>query len=84
MIGHLQSRKAGPVAEAFDYLHSLDSLRLAQRLNNSLLANHKTLPVLLEMNVSGEESKFGWPAWNESHWTALVPELDALRDPSAS
>jgi len=78
MIGHLQSRKSSLVAGSFDCLHSLDSLHLANRLNNALLAIHKTLPVLLEMNVSGEESKFGWPAWEESRWEDLIPELDQL------
>jgi pyridoxal phosphate enzyme (YggS family) len=79
MIGHLQSRKSNLVASGFHYLHSLDSIHLAQRLNNSLAAVQKTLPVLLEMNVSGEESKFGWPAWDESSWGNLLPELDQLK-----
>jgi len=79
MIGHVQSRKSGLVAGAFDYLHSLDSLHLAQRLNQALAAVQKSMPVLLEMNVSGEESKFGWPAWDEANWDRLVPELDQLQ-----
>lgn len=78
MIGHLQSRKSNLVAGSFDCLHSLDSLHLAGRLNNALATLRKTLPVLLEMNVSGEESKFGWPAWEESRWEDLIPELDQL------
>jgi len=79
MIGHVQSRKSGLVAGAFDYLHSLDSLHLAQRLNQALGAVQKSLPVLLEMNVSGEESKFGWPAWDEANWERLEPELGQLQ-----
>ena len=78
MIGHLQSRKARLVAEAFDYLHSLDSLHLAEKLNSALADQDRILPVLLEMNVSGEQSKNGWPAWEESQWHALLPQLEQL------
>jgi pyridoxal phosphate enzyme (YggS family) len=78
MIGHLQSRKARLVAESFQWLHSLDSLHLAEKLNTILNEMSKTLPVLVEMNVSGEESKFGWPAWDESHWIDLLPAIEKL------
>ncbi len=80
MIGHLQSRKVRLVAESMQYLHSLDSLHLANKLNNALLDFSKTLPVLLEMNVSGEESKYGWPAWDEVRWDDLLPEFEQLLD----
>lgn len=78
MIGHLQSRKAGLVAEHFDMLHSLDSLRLAEKLERQLAQKDRILPVLLEMNVSGEESKFGFQGWNEARWDLLFPEIEAL------
>ena len=81
MIGHLQSRKARLVAESFQWLHSLDSLRLAEKLNiavASLTASQKPLQVIIEMNVSGEESKFGWLAWNANQWGSLVPEIEQL------
>ena len=58
MIGHLQSNKAGKVAGAFDSVQSVDSLHLAQALNQH---TGKRLPVLLQVNVSGEESKEGMP-----------------------
>ena len=57
MIGHLQSRKAGDAAALFDRVHSIDSLKLAQRLARF---TRKPLPILLEVNVSGEESKYGF------------------------
>lgn len=60
MIGHLQSRKAKIVCADFDMLHSLDSLSLAQKLENHLAALGRTLPVLLEINTGGEVSKGGW------------------------
>lgn len=78
MIGHLQSRKARLVAELFTCLHSLDSLHLAEKLNTILLANQKSMPVLIEMNMSGEDSKFGWPAWDEDQWMRIVPVFEEL------
>jgi pyridoxal phosphate enzyme (YggS family) len=78
MIGHLQSRKSGLVAEHFDLFQSLDSLRLARRLDNQLGQAGRALPVMLEFNVSGEESKYGWPAWDEAGWEPLLPEVEEI------
>jgi pyridoxal phosphate enzyme (YggS family) len=73
MIGHVQSRKAELVPSNFALLHSLDSLKLATRLDR-FAAGHR-LPVLLEVNVGEEESKFGWSAADESAWSKLLPEI---------
>jgi pyridoxal phosphate enzyme (YggS family) len=78
MIGHIQSRKAQIVAQNFHSVHSLDSLKLANRLNRFCEEANRNLPVLLEFNVGGEESKSGWDASNESNWTALVDEVGML------
>lgn len=78
MIGHVQSRKARWVCESFDWLHSLDSLKLAQRLDRFAGELQRRLPVLLECNVSGEETKFGWPAWQEQLWENLAQEVSSL------
>jgi pyridoxal phosphate enzyme (YggS family) len=59
MIGHVQSRKAQRVTSRFSMLHSLDSLKLARRLDRFAAGRAEPLPVLLEFNVSGEESKYG-------------------------
>ena len=75
MIGHVQSRKAQLVAVNFSYLHSLDSLKLAARLDRFCGEANRALPVFLEFNVGGEESKAGWPAWDETRWPALVDEI---------
>ena len=80
MIGHVQSRKARLVADHFALLHSLDSLKLAQRLERFSEEANRVLPVLLEFNVGGEESKSGWDASDESHWDALLPDVTALMD----
>ncbi len=80
MIGHVQSRKARLVADHFALLHSLDSLKLAQRLDRFAAEGNRILPVLLELNVGGEESKSGWDASDESRWDALFPELSSILD----
>jgi PLP dependent protein len=78
MIGHLQSRKAAIVAEHFTMLESLDSLKLAERLERLLAERERVLPVLLEFNVGAEESKYGWPAWQESHWPKLLTGVEQI------
>ena len=80
MIGHVQSRKARLVAEHFALLHSLDSLKLAQRLDRFAAEAARVLPVLLEFNVGDEISKSGWSAADESQWDALLPEVQAIVD----
>ncbi|MGA2504306.1 MAG: YggS family pyridoxal phosphate-dependent enzyme [Anaerolineales bacterium] len=72
MIGHVQSRKADLIPGNFSLLHSLDSLKLAGRLNRVCVETNRKLPVLLEVNVSREESKFGFPGWDEGRWLELV------------
>jgi hypothetical protein len=59
LIGHLQSNKAAKAAELFDAVDSLDSLKLAERLNEAAAKLHKRLPVLLEIKLSSEETKEG-------------------------
>ena len=78
MIGHVQSRKADLVCEYFDYLHSLDSLKLAARLDRLAEERGRILPVLLELNLGGEESKYGWPIWQEKHWPDILPDLEQV------
>lgn len=80
MIGHVQSRKARLVADHFELLHSLDSLKLARRLDRFAAEANRVLPVLLEFNVGGEESKAGWEASQESDWEALIPDVSSLLD----
>jgi hypothetical protein len=78
MIGHVQSRKARLVADHFALLHSLDSLKLARRLDRFAAEANRTLPVLLEFNVGGEESKSGWDASDEAHWDGFLPDITEL------
>lgn len=78
MIGHVQSRKARKVCEYFDWVQSVDSLKLATRLNRFASEMGKNLPILLECNVSGEETKYGWPAWNDIEWSNLAKEISQI------
>jgi len=59
MIGHLQSNKAAKAVELFHAIDSLDSAKLASRLNSAAEAMGKVLPVLIEINVGGEDAKSG-------------------------
>jgi len=63
MVGHLQTNKAKTAMDIFDIIHSVDSLRLAETLSQS---SQSKLPVLIEVNVSGEATKSGF----------LLPEAD--------
>jgi PLP dependent protein len=75
LIGHLQSRKADEAVRLFDRVHSVDSLKLAQRLDRSAVARGKRLPVLLEVNVSGEAGKYGFDC---ARLDELYSTLDGL------
>jgi pyridoxal phosphate enzyme (YggS family) len=59
MIGHLQTNKAAKAAELFDAVDSIDSMRLADKLNASAESARKTLSALIEINVGGEQAKSG-------------------------
>lgn len=59
MIGHLQRNKAGKALELFDVVHGVDDAELAVALDRRAREAGRRLPVLIEVNVSGEASKFG-------------------------
>jgi pyridoxal phosphate enzyme (YggS family) len=65
MIGHIQSRKASDVPPLFPWVHSVDRLKVARKLSESALAVDTTVDVLIEINLSGEESKEGYAL---HHW----------------
>jgi PLP dependent protein len=70
LIGHLQSNKAAKAAELFHAIDSVDSFKLAERLNAAAAALGKKLAVLLEINVGGEAAKSGL--------SSDSPEIDAI------
>jgi hypothetical protein len=59
LIGHLQTNKAAKATELFDAVDSVDSLRMAEKLNASAVSTGKMLSVLIEINVGGEKAKSG-------------------------
>src|SRR5450755_3382123 len=71
-IGHLQSNKCRDAVQLFQMIQGVDSLSLAQEINKRAAEAAKTMPVLLEVNLAGEASKFGFqPA-------ALLAELKQI------
>jgi pyridoxal phosphate enzyme (YggS family) len=59
MIGHLQTNKVKRAVEYFQMIHSVDNLKRAQEIDKRAREQGKVMPVLFEVNVSGEASKFG-------------------------
>jgi PLP dependent protein len=77
-IGPLQSNKTRPVAETFDWVHSVDRLKIAQRLSEQRPENLPPLNVCLQVNVSGEATKAGVApedAAEAAHAIAALPRL---------
>lgn len=64
LIGHLQSNKCRDAVHFFAMIQSVDSLSLAREINKWAEKSAKTMPVLLEVNIAGESSKFGFPPEN--------------------
>lgn len=60
LIGHLQSNKCRDAVHFFGMIQSVDSLPLAQEINKWAEKSAKTMPILLEVNVAGESTKFGY------------------------
>ncbi len=59
LIGHLQSNKAKQACQLFDWIHSLDSLHLAEKIDRAAAELGRKLPVLIEVHLGEEASKFG-------------------------
>lgn len=81
LIGHLQSNKSARAVEIFDGVDSVDSLRLAERLNDAAAKLGKQLPVLIEVKLSTEETKAGLdPESNDAReLLERLPELASLK-----
>jgi len=80
MIGNIQHGKETQIALNFAEVHSVDRLQIAETLNKKAKQFDRILPVYLEFNVSGEDTKHGWSAWKESQWEQMLPELDRVMD----
>lgn len=77
-IGHLQSNKAGLAARLFDAVHSVDGVRLARELSRRADGAGKRLPVLIQVNLSGEASKSGVLPGEALELAAEARELPGL------
>jgi pyridoxal phosphate enzyme (YggS family) len=71
-IGHLQKNKVNTCLDFFDLIHSVDSLDLARRIASRAQQQGRTFPILLELNLSGETTKFGVRPPD------LIPLLDGI------
>ena len=79
MIGHVQSRKAGRAARLAGLVHSVDSFRLAEKLSRIGEAEGRRVPVLVQVNASGEAAKGGFPAAEALDEIGRVAALGGLR-----
>jgi pyridoxal phosphate enzyme (YggS family) len=75
LIGHLQSNKVRDAVELFEMIQSVDSLALAQEINKRCEQGGKRMPILLEVNLAGEASKFGYAP---ERLLAEVAEVNSL------
>jgi pyridoxal phosphate enzyme (YggS family) len=80
MIGHLQTNKTAPAAELFNAVDSVDSIKLARKLNSAAASLDKKLPVLIEINIGGEQAKSGIAPDSPElrQLLRLAPELESL------
>jgi PLP dependent protein len=79
MIGHLQSNKCRDAVELFEMIQSVDSLHLAEEINKRAEQAAKRIPILLEVNIVGEASKFGYKPeqmLEELHQINALPRLE--------
>jgi len=77
LVGHLQTNKAKAARELFHWVHSVDSFRLAQKLEQAAPGGSR-LPMLLEVNLGGEESKAGVGAPEIAQLTEQISQLATL------
>jgi PLP dependent protein len=79
LIGHLQTNKARRAAELFDLIHSVDSIKLAERLNQTCHEYGKILPVLIQVDLGLEPTKFGAEAGQVRELVHAASEMKGLR-----
>lgn len=78
LVGHLQTNKARPARELFHWIHSVDSLRLAEKLDKAAVCASDRLPILLEVNLAGESTKSGARAEEVVELAERVSSLETL------
>ena len=78
MIGHLQRNKVKYIAGRVGLIHSVDSYRLAEEINIQAKKKNCVIPILIEVNYAGEESKFGIPKAETLELIKEISELDSV------
>ena len=79
MIGHLQRNKVKYIAGRVALIHSVDSFRLAEEINIQAKKKGVVIPVLIEVNAAGEESKFGVSIEDVEELCRQISELDGIK-----
>jgi pyridoxal phosphate enzyme (YggS family) len=79
LVGHLQSNKASSAVQLFDFVHSVDSVRIAEKLNQAAREMGKVLPVLLQVKLEEEETKSGARDEEIRSIITSMAEFSALR-----
>ncbi len=79
MIGHLQRNKVKYVFRVFEMIHSVDSTRLARAISKRAEFEGREMPALVQVNTSGEESKYGLPAESAVEAIRVMAELPHFR-----
>jgi pyridoxal phosphate enzyme (YggS family) len=79
LVGHLQTNKVAKIMGRFALIQSVDSFRLAEQLSRTGAKADVTTDILLEVNTSGEESKFGLPLDGAMTMCGLISALPSLR-----
>ncbi len=79
LIGPLQKKKAKLATALFDVIHSVDGIDLAQRLARCATQREKSLDVLLQVNLSGDKSRYGMPSADVPRVAQAVDTMERLR-----
>ena len=79
MIGHLQRNKVKYIIDKVDLIHSVDSLRLAEAIEKEAAKRGITVNILIEVNVAGEESKFGLAPEAVDEFVEAVAQFEHIR-----
>lgn len=79
LVGHLQTNKVKYAIEIFDFIHSVDSIRLAKEIDKRSLQFGKITNVLVEVNISGEETKYGIKPEQVEPFLKEISEFSRIR-----
>ena len=78
-IGHLQTNKVKDIINEVSLIHSVDSIKLAKEISKQAAKNEKTMDILLEVNIGGEESKWGFEPENLEENLEEIASLPNIR-----